>query len=38
MQEGIVNEIAAEDARKAKMTVVMDRCAYKEHRRMMEEK
>lgn len=38
MQEGIVNESAAEDARKAKMTVVMDRCAYKEHRKMMEEK
>ena len=38
MQEGIVNESAAKDARKAGMTVVMDRCAYKEHKKIMEGK
>jgi predicted CoA-binding protein len=38
MQEGIVNEDAAREAQKAGMTVVMDRCIYKEHRRMMEER
>jgi predicted CoA-binding protein len=36
MQEGIVNEDAAREARQAGMTVVMDSCTYKEHRRMME--
>jgi uncharacterized protein len=32
MQEGVVNEGAAEKARKAGMFVVMDRCVLKEHR------
>lgn len=36
MQEGIVNEEAAKKARKAGMTVVMDRCMMKEHRRLVE--
>ena len=38
MQEGIVNEDAAREAQQAGMTVVMDRCTYKEHKRMMEER
>jgi predicted CoA-binding protein len=32
MQEGVVNERAAEKARKAGMFVVMDQCVLKEHR------
>lgn len=32
MQEEVVNEKAAEKARKAGMLVVMDRCILKEHR------
>jgi uncharacterized protein len=32
MQEGVVNERAAQKARKAGMFVVMDRCILKEHR------
>jgi predicted CoA-binding protein len=32
MQEGVVNEGAAEKARKAGVFVVMDRCVLKEHR------
>jgi len=32
MQEGVVNERAAEKARKAGIFVVMDRCVLKEHR------
>jgi uncharacterized protein len=32
MQEGVINEGAAEKARKAGILVVMDRCVLKEHR------
>lgn len=34
MQEGVVHEQAAERARQAGLTVVMDRCILKEHRRL----
>ena len=34
MQEGVVNEEAAGRARKAGLTVVMDRCLLKEHRKL----
>ncbi len=34
MQEGVVHEEAAERARAAGLTVVMDRCLLKDHRRM----
>jgi predicted CoA-binding protein len=34
MQEGVVHQAAAEKARQAGLTVVMDRCILKEHRRM----
>ena len=37
MQEGIVNEEAAERARSAGLLVVMDKCMLKEHRRLKEE-
>jgi len=32
LQEGVINERAAEKAQKAGMFVVMDRCVLKEHR------
>lgn len=34
MQEGIVNEEAAQKARKAGLQVVMDKCILKEHRKL----
>ena len=34
MQLGIINEQAAEKARKAGLTVVMDKCMMQEHRRL----
>lgn len=34
MQEGVVDETAAEKARKAGLAVVMDRCILKEHHRI----
>jgi hypothetical protein len=34
MQLGIVNDEAAETARKAGLTMVMDRCMMQEHRRL----
>jgi predicted CoA-binding protein len=33
MQEGVVHEAAAEKARKAGITVIMDKCILKEHRK-----
>jgi predicted CoA-binding protein len=35
MQEGVIHEEAAAKARAAGLTVVMDRCILKEHRRML---
>jgi predicted CoA-binding protein len=35
LQEGVVNESAACRARDAGMTVVMDRCIFKEHQRLL---
>lgn len=35
LQEGVINEPAAKRAREAGLTVVMDRCMYKEHRRLL---
>jgi len=37
MQEGIINDAAAEKARSAGLLVVMDRCMRKEHIRLSEE-
>ena len=37
MQEGIVNEEAAARARGAGLLVVMDKCMFKEHQRMIQE-
>jgi hypothetical protein len=34
MQEGVIHEQAAERARQAGLTVVMDRCILKEHRKL----
>jgi predicted CoA-binding protein len=35
MQEGVIHEEAAERARKAGLTVVMDACMLKEHRKRL---
>ena len=35
MQEGVIHEEAAAKARSAGLTVVMDRCILKEHRRLL---
>ena len=35
MQEGIINEAAAETAHAAGLQVIMDRCMMKEHRRLL---
>lgn len=37
MQEGIVNEVAAAKARDAGLLVVMDKCMFKEHRRLVQD-
>ncbi len=37
MQEGIVNEEAAARARDAGLLVVMDKCMFKEHQRLIQE-
>jgi predicted CoA-binding protein len=34
MQEGVINEAAASRARRAGLLVVMDKCMFKEHRRL----
>lgn len=36
MQEGIINEEAAAKARAAGLLVVMDKCMFKEHQRLMQ--
>ena len=35
LQDGIVNEEAAEKARRAGLIVIMDRCMARDHRRLM---
>jgi hypothetical protein len=35
MQEGVVNEAAAETARATGLAVVMDHCILKEHRKLV---
>lgn len=37
MQEGVVNEVAAAKARDAGLLVVMDKCMFKEHRRLVQD-
>ncbi|MFQ6057481.1 MAG: CoA-binding protein [Anaerolineae bacterium] len=37
MQEGVINQEAAERAREAGLDVVMDRCMFKEHSRLVRE-
>jgi hypothetical protein len=34
MQEGVIDDAAAEKARQAGLAVVMDRCTLKEHRKL----
>jgi uncharacterized protein len=34
MQQGVIHEAAARRAREAGLTVVMDRCILKDHRRL----
>ncbi len=36
MQEGVINEEAADRAKNARLLVVMDKCTLKEHQRMMQ--
>ena len=36
MQEGVINKVAADEARKAGLKVVMDRCMFKEHIKLHE--
>jgi hypothetical protein len=35
LQEGVIHEAAGKRAREAGLTVVMDRCILKEHRRLL---